>query len=390
MSISNNIIWLFSSLTFLMLVTPISYSKFGGQSVLYSLLMIVLTLLALYFDKINKLCNSKEVIDNLKIKLVLLIVLMAPSLSLVVNNTDDSVKFIQYIAWLFLLSVWVLYPDSHRITGLIRRLINFALVVHVIIFLSQQILYKFFGVIIDFYQLVFPFSDGSISTSYNAVRMGGLTPEPGAYANIILLLSGMKCCFDQRLTKLSALAVISSILTISGSSIFLVAIFVSSYALIMEKGYKQYFYLFIGIAALFSVMYFSGVFDFIINRFVNSAVMDNSTSYKINNLMTYANSTLVELVFGVGHNSALTGSELGYNHVNSNGNGFNAVVVFGLQGYLLMFSLFALVIKNKYILPLFSIFIFSRYSFSYPIYWCSIIVMIQSSLCLGWRKNEVQ
>lgn len=196
------------------------------------------------------------------------------------------------------------YEASYRWRREFVAAVSVLLMINAVFIIVQAVLfYTVTHSIFDFHKTLFG-SDSRFAEDYlNIARFSGIQVEPGTYANYIgcltaiLLLSSEFCA---KILWTSFIAVLSILLTNSGSSFYFVPVLFALMAYLWRSKIRMSHVLVLALAVC-AYLIFSGVLNHLEDRFLQHD--DGSLSHRVEGVHAYMTQSIEEKFFGVGFGS---------------------------------------------------------------------------------------
>ncbi|WP_133150340.1 hypothetical protein [Vibrio breoganii] len=265
---------------------------------------------------------------------------------------------------------------------------KFVYVLDRFLFISAFFLYLQFSLsasgvgFINFHNIFFPWSNNYEIVSFGITRMNSFYMEPGAYGNIVGLLTALSLILHNKIKKRHVFYSFSIIMSFALSSFFFFILLVILSCCFVKR--KNLIKSFIASVFLSSIVVFialeTGVFDYGYERLSNIE-SNGSANVKVDNFDAWKNYSLERKLFG---QSIFVNSDV--ESVNSNGFLFYSLYYWGVIGLLLSFMPFLIsVIRMNAKLAIFCVMLYaSRYSFNYP----TGIFLVYFIIGLLYLRNE--
>jgi hypothetical protein len=146
--------------------------------------------------------------------------------------------------------------------GPVSDAISLLLIFWVLSLLSQIVIYVFTGVVVDFHQLLHPYSEGRVQDIGSLIRFSGVQIEPGTYSGWVYGLVFLRGISSRKLFDgLSVVCILSILLTLSAWGIIAVLLYFLAYIFyqyysgrFVSRGYG--IVLFILLSTLLIIFYF--------------------------------------------------------------------------------------------------------------------------------------
>lgn len=248
------------------------------------------------------------------------------------------------------------------------HVLKFFILVNCAAIIYQGVSNYFFGQNLYLHAELFSFSRQAYSLSEAGFnRLSGYQMEPGSAAVLVLFSSVLLFLIERKVTFINWLSILAAIMTFSSMAVLLIPIVLVIFYHSRVKNIKS---LLLGVVVVIvmGVLAVSiGFFEYLTDRF-GSAQIDNSSYYKISNVLAYFNQPLIEMIAGIGFGE-VPATCFSCAHISGNGSFFYTLSGVGIFALVLYFlPLFILKNKFEFFLCLLLLSI-SRYSLIYIQFW---------------------
>lgn len=184
------------------------------------------------------------------------------------------------------------------------RIINYVIYLHVSILVFQYLLVNFMKVQVNFHEILFPFSSGKVYQlkGMEYTRITGLFNEPGTYSTWVAILSSLSVLLSSKIKPIHIFSFLSILITFSATAFFFLGVFIVLifYKKIKNFSIKNIAYLSLVVLTSLVVLYKSGVYDYILWRFMDDSVVDSTSDLKFEAINHLLNSSFIRQFFGSG------------------------------------------------------------------------------------------
>ncbi len=157
---------------------------------------------------------------------------------LILVNMGSAVQTLFAVVWIFFASVFFVsvWSTENRLPILVRAL-DIVIITFVTFLFLQAIYYGLIGVMMDFHNLLFPFSQARLFQTQDSLwRFTGHQIEPGTYANWMYALVLLRALASGALfSRISFIGIASILVTTSFWGFFAVVFFILAYLLRKNK-----------------------------------------------------------------------------------------------------------------------------------------------------------
>lgn len=272
----------------------------GGSKIilfLYYFVVLSLAVLLLFFGR----AEVKLKVFDIFVMLSIVIIFSLASFFV----PDQAVGTLTLLVLSILISL-VISLDFERNKNIYVMAIQSLLLLHVVAFFIQFLIFIISGKILDLHTVVFFFSE-SHTAELNRVnlfgaRLTGLHNEPGTYATWVMPLLFLLLFIEKEIRLLSVFALLSLILTFSVSGYVYTLLFVlASFFVTKPSNRMRYFIKVTAALIVCAIVFLSlGGYEYLMWRFFDESVVDGTSELKWISIRHLIETDYVRLMLGSG------------------------------------------------------------------------------------------